>query len=84
MIHCSIVWKGNKQMSLQIDVLAPKFINLDPISGFLTVFIEGKQYTIRASDQSFPRAVEAYKLKLTVPGLELAAIVGSVAEPIIK
>jgi len=62
MIHCSIVWKGNKQMSLQIDVLAPKFINLDPISGFLTFFIEGKQYTIRATDQSFPRAVEAYKL----------------------
>ena len=49
-------------MSLQIDVLAPKFYNPDPISGYITVFIEGKQYTIRASDQSFPRAVEAYKV----------------------
>jgi hypothetical protein len=48
-------------MSLQIDVLAPKFYNPDPISGYITVFIEGKQYTIRATDQSFPRAVEAYK-----------------------
>lgn len=49
-------------MSLQIDVLAPKFYNPDPISGYITVFIEGKQYTIRATDQSFPRAVEAYKV----------------------
>lgn len=49
-------------MSLQIDVLAPKFYNPDPVSGYITVFIEGKQYTIRATDQSFPRAVEAYKV----------------------
>lgn len=48
-------------MSQQIDVLSPKFYNPDPISGYITVFIEGKQYTVRATDPNFNKAVEAYK-----------------------
>lgn len=38
-----------------------KLLNDDPISGFITVFIEGKQYTINASNPAFPNALKAYK-----------------------
>ena len=39
----------------------PIIQNLDPISGFVSVFIEGKQYTVRATDANFSSAVEAVK-----------------------
>ena len=39
----------------------PIIQNLDPISGFVSVFIEGKQYTVRATDANFLSAVEAVK-----------------------
>lgn len=38
-----------------------KLLNDDPISGFITVFIDGKQYTINASNPAFPNALKAYK-----------------------
>jgi len=38
-----------------------KLCNDDPISGFITVFIEGKQYTINASNPAFSNSLKAYK-----------------------
>lgn len=35
--------------------------NPDPFSGYLVVFIDGKQYTINASDNQFTSAVNAFK-----------------------
>ena len=38
-----------------------KLLNDDPTSGFITVFIDGKQYTINASNPAFQNALKAYK-----------------------
>ena len=35
--------------------------NPDPYSGYLVVFIDGKQYTVNASDSQFTNAVNAFK-----------------------
>ena len=35
--------------------------NPDPVSGYLVVFIDGKQYTINSSDNQFAKATDAFK-----------------------
>lgn len=41
----------------------PALVNLDPKSGFLQVFLEGKTYKILATDSNFNKAIDAYKTK---------------------
>lgn len=41
--------------------MIPANLNLDPESGFITLFIEGKQYTVHATDSNFNNVVSAYK-----------------------
>ena len=43
--------------------MLPALFNTDPVTGSLTVFIEGKQFVVRATDANFPMAVKAYTEK---------------------
>jgi hypothetical protein len=43
--------------------MLPSLYNSDPVSGSLTVFIEGKQFVVHATDSNFQLAVKAYSEK---------------------
>ena len=57
------VWYDSLFANILENVMKPtaQLFQPDPVSGYITIFVEGKQHTIHATDSNFASAVTAFE-----------------------